>query len=199
MSQEAEPALYSRLEGLFNEIVEAHLERGRLCRGRSAAVEQKQKELADALSGATALTGERVLLLAVAANSLPDVVRLDEEGASRAGDNGSLLHVAARFADPQMLEYLVSAGFEIEEHAGASGPALLVAVSENRMANVAWLIEYGANVNAADDEGGTVLHHSLVCRDQELVNYLLAAGAIPAERVLAAGERLGISFGSDQK
>ena len=105
-----------------------------------------------------------------------------------------MLHVAARFADPPMLEYLVSAGFGIEDHRGASGPALLVAVNQKRMANVAWLIGRGADVKAADNAGGTILHHALACRDQDLVNHLLAAGAIPNEGARTAAERLGMSF-----
>lgn len=98
-----------------------------------------------------------------------------------------------------MLEYLVSAGFGIEEHGGASGPALLVAVSENRMANAAWLIENGADVNAADNGGGTVLQHSLACRDQALVNYLLASGAVPNDRVFSVADRQGISLVADER
>jgi hypothetical protein len=56
------------------------------------------------------------------------------------------------------------------------------------MENVAWLIENGANVNATDRSGGTVLRHSLVCRDQELVDYLLEVGALPDEKTYESAE-----------
>lgn len=198
-TQLAEQDPYAKLEELYYEVVGEHLGEGRLCTGRSSAVERKQQELAEALADATAAVGERVLLFAVAANSLSDLIRLNEDRASRTGDNGSLLHAAARLADPPILEYLISVGFGIEDRGGASGPALLVAVSENRMDNIAWLIENGADVNATDLGGGTVLHHSLVCQDQALVSYLLEAGAVPNERVLALAERLGISLATERK
>jgi ankyrin repeat protein len=184
--------LYRDLDRLYYEVLGAHLGDGRLCRGRSAAVEQKQQELADALSNATAATGDKVLLFAVAANSLADVVRLNEAGAARTGDNGSLLHAAALLADPSMLEYLVSIGFGIEEWGGAGGPALFVAVSENRRDNVEWLIEHGADVNAIGPGGAVALRHSLPCRSQELVDYLLEAGATPDPKSIDIADRFGI-------
>jgi hypothetical protein len=113
--QDARSELYQQLERLYSEVITAYLGDGGLCLGRRSAVEQKQRELANALSEATAVTGDRVLLFAVTANSLADVIRLNELGASRTGDNGSLLHVAVRFADPAMLEYLISVGLGIED------------------------------------------------------------------------------------
>ena len=193
-AQETTSQLYERLESLYIEVIEVYLGGGDLCLGRSRAVEQKQTELANALSRATATTGDRVLLFAVTANSLSHVRRLNEAGASRGGDHGSLLHVAARFADPPLLEYLVKAGFDLEETAGAGGPALLVAVAGNRLNNVAWLIEHGANVNAADDAGGIVLRHALACQDQKLVDYLFDAGAIPDDKTYEVARKLGISL-----
>lgn len=196
-AQDAEPELYGELERLYHEVIGSYLADG-LCPGRSSAVEVEQAELAAAVAQATAATGDKVLLFAVAANSLADVIRLNEQGAARTGDQGSLLHVAARFADPPMLEYLVSAGFALEEHGGASGSALLVAASDNRRDNVAWLIARGADVNAADSGGGTALTHSLVCKDQGLVDELIAAGAVPDARTYAAAEKLGITLPAPQ-
>jgi hypothetical protein len=120
-----------------------------------------------------------VLLFAVTANSLVDARRLLEAGAAREDPWGTALHAAARFADPPMLEYLVSQGFGIEDLGGAAAPALFVAATENRMDNVRWLVEHGADVNATDRQGGQLLTHALVCHDQGLVDYLLAAGAKP--------------------
>jgi hypothetical protein len=183
--------LYRDLERIYHDVIGVSLGEG-LCPGRSPAVEQKQRELADALSSATASTGDKVLIFAVTANSLPDVVRLNEAGSSRAGDNASLLHAAARFADPPMLEYLVSIGFGIEDWGGAAGPALLVAVSDNRRENVEWLIEHGADVNAANRGGAGVLRYSLICRSQALVDYLLDAGAMPDQESFEIADEFGI-------
>jgi hypothetical protein len=190
--QAPQSVLYRELDRLYYDVLGAYLGDGGLCRGRSPAVLQQQKRLADALSNATAETGDKVMLFAVTANSLADVVRLNEAGAARTGDNGSLLHAAARFADPPMLEYLVSIGFAIEESGGAGGPALLVAVSDDRRENVEWLIEHGADVNATDRGGAIALRHSLPCRSQALVDYLLEAGATPDQKSLEIADRFGI-------
>jgi hypothetical protein len=173
-AQGSQSTPYADLERIYYNVILKALGDGGLCQGRSPAVEQEQRRLADALSSATATRGDKVLLFAVTANSLADVVRLNEAGAARTGDNGSLLHAAARFADPPVLEYLVSIGFGLEELGGAGGSALFVAVSEDRRENVEWLIERGADVNATDLGGAGLLRHSLVCRRQELVDVLLA-------------------------
>ena len=192
LGQGSQPALYRELERIYSEVIGVSLGDGGLCWGLSPAVAQKQGELADALSKATAATGDKVLLFAVTANSLADVVRLNEAGATRTGDNGSLLHAAARFADPPMLRYLVSIGFGIEDSGDAGGSALFVAVSENRRENVEWLIEHGADVNATDRGGGVVFRHSLVCRSQALVDYLLEAGAMPDQKSFEIAANFGL-------
>jgi ankyrin repeat protein len=152
----------------------------------------RQRVLAAALSAASATTGPKVLVFAVTANSLANVRRLNEAGASRVGDNGSLLHAAAAFADPPMLEYLISIGFSVEELGGAGGPALMVAVTNNRLDNAAWLIEHGANVNATDRSGGQVLRYAMVCRDQTIVDFLLQAGAVPDAKTREVADKLGL-------
>lgn len=131
-------------------------------------------------------------MFAVAANSLDDVRRLDKAGASRTGDNASLLHVAARFADPPMLAYLTSVGFGIEDPGDASGPVLFAAVTSHRLDNAGWLIDHGANVNATDRSGGPVLRHALVCKDQEVVDFLVKSGAVPDAKTIEVARKLGL-------
>jgi ankyrin repeat protein len=94
-----------------------------------------------------------------------------------------------------MLEFLVAQGFEIEDIGNAAAPALFIAASENRMDNVAWLVDHGANVNATDARGVPLLTHALVCHDQKLVDYLVAAGAKPNEKTREVAARLGLSVG----
>lgn len=192
LAQPTARIVYDDLERQYYELVGSYLDSGNVCPARSSEVIQKQKELASALSGATPSTGPRVMLFAVAANSLVNVRRLNEGGASPAGDNGSLLHIAARFADPPTLEYLASIGFGVEDLGGASGPALIVAVTSNRLDNAAWLIEHGANVNATDTAGGPVLRHALACKDQALVDLLLKAGAVPDAMTREVAARLDL-------
>jgi ankyrin repeat protein len=119
-----------------------------------------------------------------------------EGGASRDDPWGTPLHAAARFADPPMLEYLVAHGFGIEEFGGANGPPLFIAASENRLDNVTWLVEHGADVNAANKQGEhPLLVYALMCRDQKLIDYLLAAGAKPDARTREVAGRVGLSVG----
>ena len=98
--QQTPPELYSKLESLYYQTISAHLDGGKLCTGRSSEVVEIQNEFSEALLDATSTTGELVLIFAVTANSLSNVIRLNEDGALRTGDNGSILHAAARFADP---------------------------------------------------------------------------------------------------
>ena len=186
---------HARLFNLTSNIIGAALNGGQVCAADWPQVRRHQAELARALVDATPATGPLVLLFAVTANSLPDVQRLLEAGASREDPWGTQLHSAARFADPPMLEYLVARGFGIEDIGNAAAPALFVAASENRMDNVAWLVEHGADVNATDQQGGQLLTHALVCRDQKLIDYLLAAGATPNSKTRDVATRLGLSVG----
>jgi ankyrin repeat protein len=186
---------HARLFNLTSNVIGAALNGGQLCAADWPQVRRHQADLARALVDATPATGPLVLLFAVTANSLPDVRRLLEAGASREDPWGTQLHSAARFADPPMLEYLVARGFGIEDIGNAAAPALFVAATENRMDNVAWLVEHGANVNATDRQGGQLLTHALMCRDQKLIDYLLAAGATPDSKTRDVATRLGLSVG----
>lgn len=188
--------LDTRLFELGSNVAGAALNGGRVCAADWPLVRQRQIELTRALADATPTTGRLVLLHAVTANSLTDVRRLLEGGASRDDPWGTPLHTAAHFADPPMLEYLVAHGFGIEEFGAANGPALFVAASENRLDNVTWLVEHGADVNAANKQGERpLLVYALMCRDQKLVDYLLAAGAKPDARTREVAARVGLSVG----
>jgi hypothetical protein len=105
-AQPGAPSLYEDLERQYANIIGAQVTGG-VCPTRTPEVVERQRLLANALSDVSASTGPKVLIFAVTANSLPNVRRLDEAGASRIGDNGSPLHAAAMFADPPMLEYLI--------------------------------------------------------------------------------------------
>lgn len=195
-AQDSEPELYAELESLFSDVISANLaEKPLPCTWPNPAVLEKQALLTSALSEATPSTGPLVLLYAVTANSLEDVQRLFEAGASREDPWGTPLHVAARFGDSAMLNHLVSVGFALEDYGAASGPALLVAATENRVDNVKWLVENGADVNATDTRGVPVIRFALACRNQRLVDYLLDAGATPDQMTRERAPGLGISLG----
>jgi len=194
-AQESETVLYERLTSMFSDVVSEHLN-GSIC-SPGPNLAKKQAELAEAVSKATPSTGPLVLEIAVIANSLSDVRRLHDEGALPLSPWGTLLHTAATFGSPSMLEYLVGEGFKLEDAGEASGPALLVAVTAGNIENIKWLIANGANVNATDTSGALVIHHSLACKDQALVDYLLEAGAVPDSKAREAAQRLGISLEPD--
>ena len=197
-AQDSEPEFYRKLESLFYEVISARLtEKPLPCTWPNPAVLEKQALLTSELSEAMPSTGPLVLLYAVTANSLADVRRLDEAGAYREDPWGTPLHAAASFGDSAMLEYLVSVGLGLEDRGEASGPALLVAAVENRMDNVKWLVENGADVNAIDTQGVPVIRFALACRNQQLVDYLLDAGAVPDQLTRERAPGLGISLGDE--
>jgi ankyrin repeat protein len=186
---------HAHLYDLFANVVGAALNGGQLCAADWPEVRRRQAELSRAIADATPETGPLVLTFAIGANSLSETRRLLEGGASREDPWGTPLHVAAQFADPPMLEYLVAQGFGIEDWGNAAAPALFAAATENRMDNVAWLVEHGADVNATARDGGQLLTHALLCHDQKLIDYLLAAGAKPNSKTREVAARLGLSVG----
>jgi hypothetical protein len=155
-----------------------------MCPGRSDSMVQKQRQLAESVAGIAAKDGARALLYAVAANSLTDVQRLLADGAPRVSDDGTLLHVAARYGDPPVMKALIETGLSIDALGAStgtsSGSALTVAVGDGRKENVEWLIGAGADVNAKNPRGASVLTYAIfLCKDQALVSTLVEAGAIP--------------------
>ncbi len=183
---------YQRAERQYYDLLDAYLASESMCPTRTAKVVEKQKILASSVAHLSAKDGERVLLFAVTANDPTDAGRLLAEGAARTGDNGSLLHAAATFGDAPLLEMLVDAGFGIEDHGGASASALFTAVTSGRQDNAMWLIQHGANVNAVDTEGGSVLIHSLICKDQSIVDLLIHAGAKADAKAREVATKLGV-------
>lgn len=185
------PSPYEQAGAIYPEVIMASLD-GKSCSGRTAAVVRLQEQLARTLEQVKPGDGERVLLYAVTANSLSQVQRFNAAGSPLTGDNGSLLHSAARFADAPLMDFLLSIGLGIEEHGGASASALFVAATSGRRDNTLWLIEHGADVNAVDTQGGSVLRHSLICRDQELLDLLVRNGAKADGRTIELANRHGM-------
>ncbi len=155
---------------------------------------KKQAEMAEVISKATPSTGPLVLEMAVMANSLSDVRRLYEGGALPLSRSGTLLHTAAMFGGPSILEYLAAVGFKLEDNGEASGPALFAAVQAGHIENTKWLVENAANVNATDKSGVPVIRHAVLCEDQTVVDLLLAAGAVPDSKTRQVAQRIGISL-----
>lgn len=194
-AQESETALYERLGFMASEVVSEYLN-GSLC-SPGPNLAEKQAELAEAVSQATPSTGPSVLEIAVMANSLSDVQRLHEGGALPLAPFSTLLHTAATYGSPAMLGYLVGEGFGLEDAGEARAPPLIVAVQAGNIDNIKWLVANGANVNATNSSGVSVIRHSIGCGDQAVVNLLLEAGAVPSSKSHDLAQRLGISLGPD--
>lgn len=195
-AQESETVLYERMGSMASEVISEYLN-GSLC-SPGPDLAKKQAELAKLVSQATPSTGPMVLEFAVMANSLSDVQRLHEGGEISPGPWGTLLHIAATYGSPAMLEYLVNEGFGLEDVGEATTiPALGIAVAAGNTENIKWLIANGANVNATGTSGRSVIHHALVCGDQALVDLLLEAGAVSDDRAREVAQRLGLSLEPD--
>jgi beta-lactamase regulating signal transducer with metallopeptidase domain len=171
------------------------------CPAPGAEVLRRQEVLAARVAQLVPADGDQVLLFAVAANSVPEVQRLLAAGASRRGDGhtlpDSLMHVAARYSDVPMLEFLSKAGFAVDGLASAgiaagSETPLMAAISAHRLDNARWFIQQGVDVNVANQYGNTALIMAMaVCRDRQLVAELIGAGARPNARAVRIAGNLG--------
>lgn len=191
-------AQYHRATALWEEVMGTYAASGP-CTRRNAEIRQKQERLAATIAGLSAGDGEKVLFYAVMAGSAADVRRLLAQGAPLTGDNEyPLLHTAAQFGEPEMLEALVHAGLAVGALDSRKTSALHAAASEGRKENMAWLIQHGANVNALNDQGASVLAYAALCRDQDLVDMLIRVGARPDMRSRMVATNTGVMLPDDR-
>lgn len=97
----------------------------------------------------------------------------------RAPDSFSALHIAARYAEPDMLELLLSAGADVHDSLNRRRltPIFFAITAPYRNAEV--ILENGGIVNARDIQGFTVLHFAASRGEARLVSFLLSHGADP--------------------
>ncbi|KAK6543335.1 hypothetical protein TWF694_000087 [Orbilia ellipsospora] len=88
------------------------------------------------------------------------------------------MHAAARWGQPQMILYLISAGYGINDCDQNRNQPLQLAVQENKYDAAKLLIELGANVNARNLDGWSSLHEAAFVGDNvEMIRLLLDNGA----------------------
>ncbi|KAF3927622.1 Ankyrin-2 [Arthrobotrys entomopaga] len=125
--------------------------------------------------------GRTPLWMAAASGSVEVVELLLKYGADLFTLNSlkrNAMHAAARRGHPQMILYLVSAGFGINDCDQNRNQPLQLAVQENRYDAAKLLIELGANVNARNLDGWSSLHESTFVSDKvEMIQLLLDHGA----------------------
>ena len=93
-------------------------------------------------------------------------------------DRWGALHVAARTSSRAMLELLLSAGAEVNDCRNMDRfTPLVFAFVVRSLANAELLLEHGADANARNKHGFTVLHYAAREGDASFVELLLAHGA----------------------
>ena len=139
-----------------------------------------------------------MLLEAVSDGNLKGIEQAIKQGADVNGVDEfgfSILVNALAHYEIELVEYLIRHGAVTDAGAAFEGPplrlagtrspdrqelldeALLDAASSHDLNEVKRLLQEGANINAADEEGFTVLVTTLASYELEMVNYLLGQGA----------------------
>jgi len=95
-----------------------------------------------------------------------------------------VIYWAACSDDPRIGRVLLDGGTDIEARGYRGQTALIQMCDDYRSAvgPVKQLIDWGANVNARDDEGRTALHYASAKRDSKIVQLLLSSGAEPLRK-----------------
>lgn len=99
-------------------------------------------------------------------------------------DGFAPLHLACFFGHTAIVEYLVSAGADVNAVSrNVMGVTPLhSAAAVNHVQAVRFLVARGANVNAVQHGGYTALHSAAANGEEQMVRLLLDAGADPAAR-----------------
>ena len=105
---------------------------------------------------------------------------------AKMNENWAPLHYAAHNGNVDVAELLVSAGGDINARTHDGRTPLMVAIgvagvqhgpSFRSQSIVRWMLQNGANVQAADDTGYTALHYAAQMDNASVINLLLTAGA----------------------
>lgn len=83
------------------------------------------------------------------------------------------LHYAARAGTPEILTYCCQATPSIDIADAEGRTPLMLAADLGNLPNMLTLIDYGANVNATDNYGFTVLHHAVESNNENIVLWLI--------------------------
>lgn len=101
------------------------------------------------------------------------------------GGCGTLLHLAAAFGQPLILDTLIEAGAPLEARDADGCSPVHIAAERNNVSALELLVRRGANVNATDNYGNTPLHRAYMTLLEptpdpvSTTRVLLEAGADP--------------------
>ena len=194
MPNEREQALFAAIDGGDLDAVrrmlaeEPALAGSRDATGVSASLHARYRGRADIGDALIAATSALDIFDAAAAGRTADVARLLDTAPADAkafsADGFTALHLAAFFNRPDVAALLIARGAEVD--AVAHNPMrvrpLDSAATMRASMIVAALLASGADPNAAQEQGATVLMSAAASGDVQSVKALLAHGADPSVR-----------------
>lgn len=144
--------------------------------------------------GLTDAAGLTPLDYAVIADDVPSVKRLIQVGYPAKSADGTLLHGAALLGSKHVLLFLLSVQIDPDAANGYQSTPLMVAAAEGQLDIAQALIDAGASVNARNKDGGTALHYAIGCKNETLVDVLLAAGAVVDSKAMELASRYNVAL-----
>lgn len=113
-------------------------------------------------------------------NKLDEIKRIIEEDPAkinRRDENGnSLLHMAVRAGNIEIVKYLVSRNADVNIENSRNETPLQLAVNESSLEIVKYLISHGADVGVKDNFNKTPLHNAVIEGEIELVKFIVSQG-----------------------
>ncbi|KAF3910368.1 Ankyrin-1 [Dactylellina cionopaga] len=154
---------------------------GRLENARLIIKEAQRRVCLPAVLEAGDHIGRTPFWIAASAGSVEVAELLLKYGAELYAANNrgrNAMHAAALFGHPQMILYLVSAGFSVNDCDKKRYQPLQLAVQQNKYDAAKTLLEVGANVNAKNIDGWSSLEEAAFVGDNvDMVRLLLDHGA----------------------
>ncbi|WP_242166502.1 ankyrin repeat domain-containing protein [Lysobacter sp. M15] len=171
------------------------LEQGDLC-GNGAISKEKRTEVARVLAtidrpGLADALGYSPALYAVMADSPAELERLLGLGYSTSNEDGSLLHAAGYWNSVNTARYLLDHGVDPNTTNDGGGTPLMVAVSEGGPDVARLLLARAARVD------NRTLRYALVCKDQDIVDLIVQAGAEIDDKTRAVAQKFNMRLPSN--
>lgn len=91
--------------------------------------------------------------------------------------DGTLLIIAIRHGNKELVEYLLALGADVNQESQQDGTPLIVAVQSANNELVKYLVSQGADVNQASIRDGNPIINAAQTNNLSMVEYLLAQGA----------------------
>lgn len=187
------------------DVVNANSQGGSICKGiapdPSRADRTKLARLITALPDPNArypagYEDTTPLGLAVLADDVELLDSLFAKGARWRPDtfDSVAMYEAAQHGSPAMIKALLRHGLSPDVRPPDSWTGLMAAAWENRLDNVAVLLEAGADAKVALSNGISALRGAVMCKNQTMVDALVRHGAQPDAKTKRLAKDRGIQF-----